>query len=85
MALIAQASLQSSISFLDFLGINGQNQSLSIITFDLIEGDGPKLNSDNIVSRCQSKGYALSSDDYKVVDLRDSNWNLPMQRSLKAQ
>uniref|UniRef100_A0A7S3CQN4 Uncharacterized protein n=1 Tax=Strombidium rassoulzadegani TaxID=1082188 RepID=A0A7S3CQN4_9SPIT len=32
-SLIAQASLQSSISFLDFMGVNGQNQSLSIITF----------------------------------------------------
>ena len=32
-SLVAQASLQSSKSFMDFLGVNGQNQSLSIITF----------------------------------------------------
>lgn len=70
---------------MDFLGINGQNQSLSIITFDIVAGDGPKLNSENIVSRCQSKGYGISADDYKVVDLRDSNWHLPAQRALKEQ
>ena len=33
--LIAQAGISSAIAFLDFLGVNGQNQSLSIITFDL--------------------------------------------------
>lgn len=32
-SLVAQASLQSSKSFLDFLGINGQNSSLSSIVF----------------------------------------------------
>lgn len=47
-SLIAQASLQSSISFLDFLGVNGQNQSLSIITFafeanNTAEKELPKL------------------------------------------
>jgi hypothetical protein len=33
--LIAQAGISSAIAFLDFLGVNGQNQSLSIITFNL--------------------------------------------------
>jgi len=32
-SLVAQASLQSSKSFLDFLGVNGQNSSLSSIVF----------------------------------------------------
>ena len=32
-SLIAQASIQSSLSFLDFLGVNGLNQSLSVINF----------------------------------------------------
>ena len=32
-SLIAQASIQSPKAFLDFLGVNGQNYSLSIITF----------------------------------------------------
>ncbi len=33
-SLIASASLTSSIAFLDFMGYNGKNQSLSIITFN---------------------------------------------------
>lgn len=32
---IAQSDVTSSLAFLDFLGVNGQNQSLSIITFNL--------------------------------------------------
>lgn len=32
---IAIAGISSSIAFLDFLGVNGQNTSLSIITFNL--------------------------------------------------
>jgi len=32
---IAIAGISSSIAFLDFLGVNGQNTSLSIITFVL--------------------------------------------------
>lgn len=43
------------------------------------------MDSGNFVSRCQTKGYGISSNDYKVVDLRDANWYLPMQRSLKEQ
>lgn len=35
MGFIAQAGISSSLAFLDFLGVNGQNQSLSIITFNL--------------------------------------------------
>jgi hypothetical protein len=31
---IAQAGISSSLAFLDFLGVNGQNQSLTIITFN---------------------------------------------------
>ena len=38
--LIAQASIESSIAFLDFMGVNGQNQSLSIITFSQHEKKG---------------------------------------------
>lgn len=30
---IAQSDITSSLAFMDFLGVNGQNQSLSIITF----------------------------------------------------
>lgn len=30
---IAQADITSSLAFMDFLGVNGENQSLSIITF----------------------------------------------------
>lgn len=36
---IAQAGIESSIAFLDFLGVNGQNQSDSIITFELTKDD----------------------------------------------
>ena len=32
---ISIAGISSSIAFLDFLGVNGQNTSLSIITFNL--------------------------------------------------
>jgi hypothetical protein len=32
-SLIAAASIQSSISFMDFLGINGESTSLSVINF----------------------------------------------------
>ena len=32
-SLIAAASIQSSLSFLDFLSVNGQSQSLSVIDF----------------------------------------------------
>ena len=34
---IAQAGISSSIAFLDFLGVNGQDTSLTIITFDLTD------------------------------------------------
>ena len=36
-SLIAESGIQSSIAFLDFLGVNGQNTSYTIITFDLNE------------------------------------------------
>jgi hypothetical protein len=32
-SLVAAASIQSSLSFMDFLGINGEETSLSVITF----------------------------------------------------
>ena len=32
-SIVAMADLQSSIAFLDFLGVSGQNTSISIITF----------------------------------------------------
>lgn len=35
---IAVADISSSIAFLDFLGVNGQNTSLTIITFNLTTG-----------------------------------------------
>jgi hypothetical protein len=47
--LIAQAGVSSSLGFLDFLGVNGQAQSKTIITFNLtnelaypnaLQGDG---------------------------------------------
>ena len=38
-SLIAQASLQSSIAFLDFMGFNGKQQSHSIIGFDFSRGN----------------------------------------------
>ena len=43
-SLIAQASLQSSIAFLDFMGFNGKQQSHSVIGFDFSRVDG--LNVD---------------------------------------
>ena len=36
---IAQAGISSSISFLDFMGTNGQDYSLSVITFNLKKND----------------------------------------------
>ena len=36
---IAQAGISSSISFLDFMGVNGQDFSLSVITFNLKAND----------------------------------------------
>jgi hypothetical protein len=36
---IAQAGISSSIAFLDFMGTNGQDYSLSVITFNLIKDD----------------------------------------------
>ena len=41
---ISQASLTSSIAFLDFLGSNGKLQSKSIITFNLDEDNEKALN-----------------------------------------
>lgn len=38
-SIIAESGIQSSIAFLDFLGVNGQNQSYTIITFDLNEDE----------------------------------------------
>ena len=32
---IAQAGISSSVAFLDFMGVNGQDYSLSVITFNL--------------------------------------------------
>ena len=45
-SLIAQASIQSSKAFLDFLGVNGQDQALSIITFPI----GPHRKVDGEMS-----------------------------------
>ena len=39
---IAQAGISSSIAFLDFLGTNGQDYSLSEITFSLVKDDPSK-------------------------------------------
>ena len=36
---IAQAGISSSVSFLDFMGVNGQDYSLSVITFNLKHND----------------------------------------------
>ena len=36
---IAQAGISSSVSFLDFMGVNGQDYSLSVITFNLLHND----------------------------------------------
>lgn len=36
---IAQAGISSSLAFLDFLGVNGQNTSLTIITFNQTVGE----------------------------------------------
>ena len=36
---IAQAGISSSIAFLDFMGTNGQDYSLSVITFTLVKDD----------------------------------------------
>ena len=40
---IAQAGISSSISFLDFMGVNGQDYSLSVITFSLGTGESDSL------------------------------------------
>jgi len=34
--IIAESGLTSSIAFLDFMGVNGMNQSMAIITFNLV-------------------------------------------------
>ena len=39
---IAQAGISSSIAFLDFMGTNGQDYSLSVITFTLVKDDPSK-------------------------------------------
>ena len=39
MSYIAQAGISSSVSFLDFMGVNGQDYSLSVITFNLKAND----------------------------------------------
>ena len=39
---IAQAGISSSIAFLDFMGTNGQDYSLSVITFSLVKDDPTK-------------------------------------------
>ena len=36
---IAQAGISSSVAFLDFMGVNGQDYSLSVITFNLKAND----------------------------------------------
>jgi hypothetical protein len=51
-SLIAQASLQSSIAFLDFMGFNGKQQSHSIIGFDLLKGNN-SLNINNESYPCE--------------------------------
>jgi len=44
-SLIAQASLQSSIAFLDFMGFNGKQQSHSVIGFEFSKDPNASLNS----------------------------------------
>lgn len=60
-SLIAESGIQSSIAFLDFLGVNGQNESYTIITFDL--NDDP--NSFDMLEAvpCETK---LTGDDPTV-------------------
>lgn len=60
-SLVAQASLQSSKSFLDFLGVNGQNSSLSSIVFQFEALDNSTTTSNplnifnkNINGQCSS-------------------------------
>ena len=43
---IAQSGITSSLAFLDFLGVNGQDQSLSIITFDLLDDPAAALQGE---------------------------------------
>ena len=47
-ALIAQASVQTSQAFLDFMGVNGEDQGLSVISFQL----GSHKSKDSITKRC---------------------------------
>lgn len=58
-SLIAQASLQSSIAFLDFLGVNGQNQSFSIITFKVGDSDSAK-SYDGPTKSCSGIGNEIT-------------------------
>merc|ERR1712070_452004 len=55
-SLIAQASLQSSKSFLNFMGVNGQNNSLSIITFQFepLKGKNESRVAKYLASKCDS-------------------------------
>lgn len=50
---IAQSDITSSLAFMDFLGVNGQNQSLSIITFSF---------SDDPTTSLGGEAYSCATD-----------------------
>ena len=66
-SLIAQASLQSSNSFLDFMGVNGQNQSLSIITFNVTKGNGKTPIADEFDPSTQCQSLSSTAENNLAV------------------
>lgn len=54
---ISQASLTSSIAFLDFLGVNGKLQGKIAISYNITNVEGKTLNGD-----AKGCGYAVPSD-----------------------
>ena len=51
---IAQAGISSSLAFLDFLGVNGQNQSLTIITFNQTVGESYPYTLEGSAVPCET-------------------------------
>jgi hypothetical protein len=69
-SLISQASIQSSIAFLDFIGVNGQNTSLSIITFQFDPlNNGSKINgsASREVDEYLARKCSLSNEDTNEI------------------
>lgn len=67
---ISQSGISSSLAFLDFLGVNGQNSSLSIITFDLTKNETLPESLTGEAVPCE---YQIPADNTTLEGFTDIN------------